>query len=846
MTDPRLPRSPLFPRLSLVPLAALSLVGCGTVDEPVNPLPGGAAATTVELLVDDLGITHVYAKSDEGALFGAGYAMAKDRLFQMEATRRGALGTSAELFGASALKQDILARTIDFKKLGVSAFAALKKDRPEEAALMEAWIAGINARISEVKSGKAPLPYGFGPAELNFMPEPWTAEHAIAVSKVLAFGLSESLSADILTTALQRFGPESSKHLAYLTAAYDAYITPKTQGGKSNVTAPSPPKRPVPPSSAWAGYQVAAPAFASNNWAVSGAHTKNQRPLVAGDPHQQLTSPSRFWPVHMNSAEAGGTLDVIGFSFVGTPMVQLGHNAHIGWTGTTNFADVMDLWDVTASATSILLGGQAHPIVTRAEIIRVHTDGSPVGTYEDHPITVSEVPGFGVLLPDEMLPLPRNFIADGSILFNWTGMQTSNETSGYLALDRAADMNAFEAAVDEIEVGATNFVAADAKGIDYRSHAQVPDRGDPASHPMPWHMLSGDDAASLWTRGSLPVEKLPHLRDPARGFLVTANNDPFGFTADGNVENDPYYYGGHYESGFRAHRIEEALTALLKDGGKVDRADMEALQGDVHSPMADTLLPHLADAISAVETDPALAVYKGRADLTALAAKLAAWDRRFDRTRPEPVIFFAMEWFAAKRVLQEPFTPPLFNAVASGSSGQFLMANLRNILEKRVPESEMFLPQGRRPVMLAALADAAAWLTTRFGSPTATFTMADVHGAEFASVLGGKLEVPRVSVGGSFDTVNVSVAPFFDGDAPRSAFTAHAGSLYRMVVGFADDGTPEATLDFARGASGEPGDPHFADQQERWLSAGHMPLPFRRADVEARVTAKQTLEGVSR
>ena len=62
---------------------------------------------------------------------------------------------------------------------------------------------------------------------------------------------------------------------------------------------------------------------ASNNWAVDAARSSNGRPLLAGDPHQALTSPTRLWPLHMSSAEGGGSLDVIGFAFVGTPTVQL-------------------------------------------------------------------------------------------------------------------------------------------------------------------------------------------------------------------------------------------------------------------------------------------------------------------------------------------------------------------------------------------------------------------------------------------------------------------------------------------------------------------------------------------
>ncbi len=147
-----LPRHSFFPPVLLLPLTAMALAGCGG-DETLNPVP---TAADIELVVDDLGITHVYAKSDTDALFGAGYAMAEDRLFQMEVTRRSALGTSAELFGEAALKQDITARTVNFKKLGEASFAAFQKDRPEEAALIEAWTKGVNYRIDEIARGEAP------------------------------------------------------------------------------------------------------------------------------------------------------------------------------------------------------------------------------------------------------------------------------------------------------------------------------------------------------------------------------------------------------------------------------------------------------------------------------------------------------------------------------------------------------------------------------------------------------------------------------------------------------------------------------------------------------------------
>lgn len=79
-----------------------------------------------------------------------------------------------------------------------------------------------------------------------------------------------------------------------------------------------------------------------------------------------------------------------------------------------------------------------------------------------------------------------------------------------------------------------NLIAADQKNIRYRVYAQIPDRG--TAHTMgvqPWKLMSGTDPRAMWTGKFLSDDKLPSARDPERGYLSTANNEPFGFTADG-------------------------------------------------------------------------------------------------------------------------------------------------------------------------------------------------------------------------------------------------------------------------------------------------------------------------
>jgi penicillin amidase len=822
--------------------AALFTTACSPLEPKEKP---GLPAADVQIITDDLGFSHVYAQSDADAFFGAGYAMARDRLFQMELTRRQAYGTTAEIFGQDHVARDVGARTFDFRGRGKADLDRLRKERPEEIPLFEAWAAGVNQRIAEVKSGAAPRPYGLGsgPDELDFVPDPWSAEDAFIVGKLLATGLSSTLDYEILASAILRLAPNAAKSVPLLLPTYDVWTTVTTS------TPPSPaPPPPVPPPSFSGtpklpkGFSLATMVdpLGSNNWAVDAAHSTNGRPLLAGDPHQPLTSPSRFWPVHLSSVAGGGTLDVAGFSFVGTPLVELGHNAHIGWTATTNYADVMDLWDVEIAQdySTVSLGGVDRPLTTRAEIINVRKEGAPFGESDPMTVSIHESPGYGVILPDEMLPLPRSFLADHYILFNWTGFAPTLEASAYLAMDRADSVDAFESAVDRIEVGAANFVSADQHDISLHVHGTIPDRGDPASHPMPWRILPGGDAASLWDKGTLPPSKIPHLKNPERGFISTANNDPFGFTADGNVENDPYYYGAFYANGMRAYRIQDALEKLLMKG-PVDRAAMEELQADTHSVMADTLLPKVADAIAAIDTDPALSMYEGRDDLKQIAARLAAWDRRFDRDAAEPAIFEALEWFCAQQLFEALFTPPLFDAIGD-KSPPFFLGMLRNVIEKRFAGADALVPD-QRLLFLAGLDATATWMKARFGSLDASFTRADVHAAEFVSDFGGKLTVPPVPVDGSADTINVSPAGFFKSGTPRDQAISHEASLYRMVVGFGDDGVPEATVDFARGASGEPDSAHFADQQDPWVAVAHPKLAFRRPDVDARTTALITL-----
>ena|SRR5687767_11292470 len=53
----------------------------------------------VKIYRDDFGIPHIFAETNRGLFEAYGYAVAQDRLWQLELNRRAARGRLAEIFG---------------------------------------------------------------------------------------------------------------------------------------------------------------------------------------------------------------------------------------------------------------------------------------------------------------------------------------------------------------------------------------------------------------------------------------------------------------------------------------------------------------------------------------------------------------------------------------------------------------------------------------------------------------------------------------------------------------------------------------------------------------------------
>ncbi|MFW5878679.1 MAG: penicillin acylase family protein, partial [Myxococcota bacterium] len=211
--------------------------------------------------------------------------------------------------------------------------------------------------------------------------------------------------------------------------------------------------------------------------------------------------------------------------------------------------------------------------------------------------------------------------------------------------------------------------------------------------------------------GFVPYDELPRVKNPARGFLATANNRV-------TPPSYPHPTPGRY-SLYRAERLFEALPA----GAPHDIESFSSLQNDVSSTLARDLL--VAIRRSRPQTP------SGRA----AQARLDSWDGVLRAEGPEALIYAT--WFRAvhRRLFADELgaawrpeaKPVLLEAALLGAEGRWCD-------DQSTPNRESC-----SEVVGRALDDAAAELEAAHGADMATWSWGAVHQAVYAHRLLGRI-----------------------------------------------------------------------------------------------------------
>lgn len=629
--------------------ALLTLVATASPGSPVllPPIVAEGLQERAFIITDPYGVPHVFARNAHDLYFVTGYLHARDRLFQMDLTRRQASGTLAELLGRNALESDVQLRTLGLRRAAEESAAALSAEAHAE---LQAYADGVNVFIRRAETS-ATLPPEYGLLELTDI-EPWTIVDSLVIGKAIAFQLSFDLDAQetiafmAYVQALSQAGLDGAalfhQDLFRSAPANPAAVVPDAQGRRAmlNLAPPDPLPHLDQTTLELIGDYLRTiqdlPLFrpilsdqglGSNWFLISGEHTASGFPMLANDPHLQLTNPSVFYEIDQKIAR-GKTLElaVTGVTFPGVPYVILGQTDRIAWGATNNPMDVTDMYSerIVQGAEGRLFSlfrGEREPISVIPEQYRVNRVGD--GTL-DNVLAVppsADVPPATLVIPRHGPIVNLDMETGEAVSVQYTGFFASHEVEAFRAWNRAQNLEAFEQGLKFFDFGSQNWAYADVEGnIAYFTSAELPLRSDLEQGFVdlapPFFIRDGTgNLQHEWLKDeerdphqalpfqTLPFEEMPQIVNPPRGFIVSANNDPAGTTLDNDPLNQKrpsggiYYLNKTYDIGFRAGRLTELIQQELENDGTISVEDAQRFLADVTQLSGRRLAPFLIRAI---------------------------------------------------------------------------------------------------------------------------------------------------------------------------------------------------------------------------------------------------------
>jgi penicillin G amidase len=724
--------------LMVLLLAAFSVVATVNAEHPNH----------VSIVRDNFGVPHVFSNTKEGLAFGAGYAMAQDRLWQADLFRRQSFGSLAE-FGLATVAQDYEIRKLGYSKEELRQIFDKWVPIKPQARLKEmtrAYVDGINLYISEAKAamGKGdlslmPLEYLPGVIQPYGLPlEPFTIEDCAAIVVMMAWqfggtGGNELQYAAALQGLQTKYGSVEAWKIFN-----DLY--PRNDPG-SEVTIPPDGKccpkwkHPVGPAPTLPGNidkihegrdrtkknlqelfeKLGLPTkFGSNAWMISPYKSLTRNALQNGGPQMGQSIPQIVLEIGLH----GAGINAVGMMMPVMPSILIGVSEHGAWTSTTGSSDVIDTYIEVlnpASPTQYLFNGQFLDMEVRTERICDYS-----GQCEDKKIyrtihgPVVAVDSVNSLAYTIKLPYYKNELA---------------AEEGWSLFQQAKNIRQFEDAVITIQPS-HNFYWIDGLGNIGFWHA--------GTYPIkPVYGKGGrliDPRLPLWGTGEeewvgvTGFEEMPKCINPKQGYLANWNNKPI---TDWPYAESDYGWG----EGHRVKRIQDLLAAQsVFSFADMNRINMDA--GYNHIPGMN-FLHYLIVAAKSDPTIPAQAI-----------GYLEAWNNHYndliapkwpapDATYDDPGLTIFDRWY--KYIMGEVFGNVL--PLGTPVSDSTLIHVFDGPISKLPLSYDYLNGRSRNEVIVKVLKQALAELTNELG-PDMSKWLTPVRTVKFSQL--GALPAPTM------------------------------------------------------------------------------------------------------
>jgi len=512
--------------------------------------------------------------------------------------------TNLQIGQSTALAADVDIRTRHYTDAELQQQFALLDS--EEAEIFRSYADGINRYLNVVASDPASkLPFEFHSLGVG-IPAPWSAldvvTNAVYQTRFGQFGGQERANQTLLANLISKHGQTEGLKIFNDLRWFDDPDTPVSVPREGTASSRQKPESgglaradQLEGASRERAVSMEEEADAvlralgvplstgSHGWVVSAAKSANGTAMLFGGPQVDFNAPELFLEVHLNG---GNGFNVMGRAFAGVPFVYAGRTDHMAWAMTSGtFGDTRDTYIETLcnGGSGYLFNGTCTAFETRNEVISVK-DGLPVNLTVRRTIHGPVVgTGSGVVFSQKRVVWKREI----------------ESARQWLAIDRARNLQEFEAAVRRLEVS-HNFLYADKRGnIAYFFSGRVPIRPAGFDSRLP---LPGTGNAE-WTGEFQP---LPFSINPSRGWLSSWNTRP----TVGYPNPDARSFGKQW----RSLEIDERLAT-----GVISYDDLKDIAKDIartnqggDGRESRYLKPYLLAALDAVPpTSPLAAQARG-------------------------------------------------------------------------------------------------------------------------------------------------------------------------------------------------------------------------------------------
>lgn len=728
----------------------------------------------VDVYMNERGVPHIFAQNDHDLYFAQGFITARDRLFQLEVTIRGAEGALSEWLGDRMMTYDRNMRRLGMVYGAERALEGMQNSN--SYAMMEAYSEGVNAWIRQLPEEHYPVEYKL----LGVSPREWkplyTALFLKYMTRTLAGGSSDLTTAN----ATAYFGEEFvDRYLSGRSEWMDPIISPDHRWNFNALSMKAPSTSFTPTITQQIEPYKPHPGIGSNNWAVAPSRTENGKPLLAGDPHLNLSMPSIWYEMQLHTPE----VNVYGVTLPGSPSVIMGFTDSLAWVNTNTGADVLDWYEIQyrdSTQQEYLFEGEWREVMTRVEEIRLKNGDTFYDTlrYTHHGPVVYE---------DGFAPGQTGNAMKG-LAMRWIGHYPSDESAVYYALNRGKTMQDAVDALEGFRAPAQNFAVIDAEG-----NIGMLVSG---SFPLKWEgqgAVIGDGSSKEYDwNGWIPYEHNPRQINPARGFVSSANQ----FVTS---ESYPYYLGDRFAPFERGRRIND----LLRNDEQMTLEKMKAYQLDAYNYLAAVSVPVMVKHLSSVAEEFS-AIEKEVFEI------IGAWDFQNEATQVAPSVFDRLWDRLDDAIWKDEYDAAGFPMrwPKRDLTAQMLVNEPTSVFYDNVNTLEH--TESLQDLVVVSFREIVQELSEEYGDTPNDWVWGKT----------AKVHIPHIA-----DIEGLGIASLFTngGDQSLNAINGRNGPSWRMVVELGGE-KPVAYGVYPGGQSGNPGSAGYDQFVNAWENGEYYPL----------------------